>query len=56
VARQIALDFVTPRASDGAGADVAVKSVAGEAGWRHDNWPWRFLRCPAGSDERSCGP
>jgi hypothetical protein len=53
--RDIALDFTSPPARDGtSGADVEVKTVGGETGWVHDNWPWRFLRCAPGETEITC--
>lgn len=53
--REIVLGFSTTPAQIGtdgeADADVVVLSVAGEDGWVHDDWRWRWRRC----DEPGCG-
>lgn len=38
------------------GAGAALVSVGSETSWTHDNWPWAFRRCPAGTDESTCPP
>lgn len=33
----------------GFGANAALVSVGGDAGWSHDNWDWAFQKCPDGN-------
>jgi hypothetical protein len=58
VARDIAIELAADSSSNTGwgGAGGTLLSVGGETSWSHDNWPWAFRKCPAGTDPATCVP
>lgn len=57
-ARDIVLELPADASGDAqwGGAAVTVRTVGGDPAWSHDNWPWAFRKCPAGTGPSDCLP
>lgn len=57
-AREIVIALAADASADEqwGGAEATVRTVGGDPAWSHDNWPWAFRRCPAGTGPTDCVP